>query len=89
MVDLQVKDVPDELYQRVRWLADRRDSSVDSVILEAIEQAVQREEWWERWESRPTFDGEIDSVRWIREAREENDRKLADYWDRRERENWA
>ena len=89
MVDLQVKDVPDELYQRIRWLADRRDSSIDSVILEAIEQAIRREEWWERWASRPTFDGEIDSVRWIREAREENDRKLADYWDRRERENWA
>ena len=79
MVNLQVNDVPDELYQRVRWLAARRDSSIDSVILEAIEQAVRREEWWERWESRPTFDGEIDSVRWIREAREENDRKLADY----------
>ena len=89
MVNLQVKDVPDELYQRIRWLATRRDSSIDSVILEAIEQAVRREEWWERWESRPTFDGELDSVRLIREAREENDRKLADYWDQRERENWA
>lgn len=89
MVNLQVKDVPAELYQRIQWLAVKRDSSIGSLLLEVIEREIQQEEWWEIWDSVPKFDGEIDSVRWIREAREENDRKLAGYLDRRERENGA
>ncbi len=89
MVDLQIKDVPAELYQHIQWLAAKRDSSIGSLILEVIEREIQQEEWWELWDSFPKFDGEIDSVRWIREAREENDRKLTEHLDRRERENWA
>ena len=89
MFNLLVKDVPDELYQRIRWLAAKRNSSVSSVVLEAVEREIRQEEWWKRWDSLPKFDGEIDSVALIREAREENDRKLAEYWNQRESENWA
>ena len=89
MFNLQVKDVPDELYQHIRWLAAKRNSSISSVVLEAVEREIRQEEWWKRWDSPPKFDGEIASVALIREAREENDRKLAEYWDQRESENWA
>ena len=89
MFNLLVKDVPDELYQRIRWLAAKRNSSISSVVLEAVEREIRQEEWWEHWDSLPKFDGEIDSVALIREAREENDRKLAEYWDQRESENWV
>ena len=67
------------LYQRIRWLAAKRNSSISSVILETVEREIRQEEWWEHWDSQPKFDGEIDTVALLREAREENDRKLADY----------
>ena len=45
MVNLQVKDVPAELYQRIQWLAAERDSSIGSLLLEVIEREIQQEEW--------------------------------------------
>ena len=81
MVNLQVLNIPDELYQRIRWLAAKRNSSVSSVVLEAVDREIRQEEWWNRWDSLPKFDGEVDSVALIREVREENDRKLTEYWD--------
>ena len=66
MVNLHVNDVPDELYQRIRWLAAKRDSSIDSLILEVVEREIRWEEWHEDWETLPKLDSEIDSVALLR-----------------------
>ena len=74
MVDLQVRDISDELYQRLSWLAEKRNATISSMILDVVEREIQREEWWEHWKTLPKHTREIDSVALLKEAREENER---------------
>ena len=89
MANLQVKNVPDDLYERIRWLAKKRNTTIKSTVLQAVEREVRQAEWWEHWESLPRFEGEFDTVASIRDAREENERKLAGDLDQCVRENRA
>ncbi len=86
MVELRVDNVPDDLLERLKTIADRRQLSIDEVVVAVIEREVKKTEWWERWDKLPRIEVEIDSVVSIREALEENDRKFDDLWERRRQE---
>lgn len=76
MVELRVKNVPYDLLERLKKNADRRNLSIDEVVVAVIKREVKNAEWWERWDKLPRIELEIDSAETIREAREENDRKF-------------
>lgn len=82
MVELRVDNMSDDLLERLKTIADRRNLSINEVVVAAIEREVKNAEWWERWDKLPRTEVEIDSAASIREAREENDRKFDDLWDR-------
>ena len=76
MVELRVENVPYDLLERLKKIADRRNLSIDEVVVAVIKREVKNAEWWERWDKSPSIELEIDSAETIKEAREENDRKF-------------
>lgn len=56
MANLQVKNVPDALYQRLRRYAHEQQSTLSDIILAAIEHELARHEWHERLKQRPQTD---------------------------------
>ncbi len=53
MANLQVKNVPDDMYERIRWLAKKRNATIRATVLEAVERQIRDEEWQEYWEGLP------------------------------------
>ncbi|MCY4474997.1 MAG: hypothetical protein OXC83_06125 [Chloroflexi bacterium] len=58
MGDIQVKNIPDELQERLRKQARRCKTSIDAVLLTALEREALRLEWNEKLDSLepPTLD---------------------------------
>ena len=53
MATLQVKNIPDDVYARIRWLAKRRNSTIRDTVLQAVERQIRDEEWQDYWEGLP------------------------------------
>ena len=78
MATLRIKNMPDELHDRLRRLAHKRNSTMAAVVLAAVERALERAEWSERMADRPVVDlgpGET-MVEALAAARAERDREL-------------
>jgi plasmid stability protein len=56
MANLQVKNVPGALYERLRDYAQRHHRTISDIALEAIEREMTRSEWHERHSQRPATD---------------------------------
>ena len=56
MANLQVKNVPDELHERLRRHARRNNCTLSAAVLTAIEKELERAEWRERMANRPIID---------------------------------
>jgi hypothetical protein len=54
MANIQVKNIPDKLHNRLRRYAREQDCTLGEIILEAIEREVARREWHKRFSGRPT-----------------------------------
>ena len=54
MANLQVKNIPDTLHQRLRRYAREHKCTLSVVVLTAIERELARREWHERLAHRPT-----------------------------------
>ena len=76
MASLQVRDIPDELHERLRRCARRRNSSMSAIVLRAVERELDWAEWQERWESIPPLDVDLDVVATLDEVRRERDEEL-------------
>ena len=48
MTNLQVKNIPDTLHQKLCERASDRNQTINDLILDAIEREVARQEWLER-----------------------------------------
>ena len=72
MANLQVKNVPDDTYERLRKLAKERKTTISATVLNAVERELRSAEWRERWELRPEIDLGIDAATLVREARAES-----------------
>ena len=77
MANLQVRNMPEELHERLRRCAQQRNCSMSAVVLQALERELERSEWQERWESSPTFDLGISAADVLAEVRRERDEELA------------
>ena len=56
MANLQVKNVPDTLHQRLRRYAQEHRCTLSDIVLMALERELARREWHERFIKRPTTD---------------------------------
>ncbi len=56
MANIQVKNVPEELHERLRRHARRNNCTMSAAVLDAIEREIERAEWRERMANRPIVD---------------------------------
>ena len=56
MANLQVKNLPEDLHQRLRSYAQKHHRTISDIALEAIEREMARQEWKEKLSQRPATD---------------------------------
>ncbi len=71
MANLQVKNVPDELHDKLREIAKREGTTVREVVLQAVIRRVRMEEFRVRLEGREPVELGVPAVALVAEAREE------------------
>lgn len=76
MATLQVKNLPDELYDDLRKMAKARNITISAAVRNAIERDVANAKWWDRWDKFPTRKISLDAAELLREARELRDAEL-------------
>lgn len=76
MAIIQVKNVPDSLYKRLKREAKRADETLSDIILEAIEKELKRREWRECFSKRPSSDIGVSAASLLEEERRERDNEL-------------
>ena len=76
MAIIQVKNVPEPLYKRLKRHAKKADKTLSDVILEAIEKELKRNEWRERFATRPSSELGISAASLLEEERRERDNEL-------------
>lgn len=76
MANLQVRNVPAELHERLRRHARERNRTMSAVVLSAVERELERWEWQERLAQHPTTDLGVDAATIIAEERARRDREL-------------
>ncbi len=73
MANLQVKNLPDGLHQRLRRYAQRHHRTISDVAQEAIERELARHEWHERLAERPATDLGVSAAVLLAEERRERE----------------
>jgi hypothetical protein len=73
MANLQVKDVPEELHQKLRRVAKRRRTTMREIILEAVRREVSQEEFVARLRRRRAVNLGRPAAEFLREARRERE----------------
>lgn len=76
MANLHVRNIPDDVYERLRRYARENDRTMSSVVISALERELAQLEWRERLARRPPIDLGIDAATLIAEERRRRDREL-------------
>ena len=76
MANLQVRNVPEALHERLRQHADKRNCSMSTAVLDAIERELSRWEWRERLADRPKTDLGTDAATLLADMRRLCDTEL-------------
>ena len=76
MGNIQVKNIPEKLHNRLRRYAREQACTLGQIILEAIEREVARREWHKRFSGRPTSHLSNSAAELLEQERRERDRDL-------------
>lgn len=76
MATLQVKTIPDALYQRLRHYAQKHQRTISDIVLEAIEREMARYEWHEKLAQRPTTNLGVSAASLLEQERKQRDREI-------------
>ena len=76
MANLQVRNMPDTLHNRLKQHARKRNCSMSAAVLDAIERELTRWEWRERLADRPKTDLGTDAADLLADMRRLRDTKL-------------
>ena len=76
MANLQVKNVPDSLHERLRRHAREERTTLSAVVLSAVERELKRAEWRRHMAQRPRTNLGVSGAELIAEARAERDAEL-------------
>ena len=73
MANLQVRDIPDELYSRLCGHADKQEASVNELVLEAIDRQLRHLEFHERVAAQKPIKFKISPSEMLRMERAQRD----------------
>ncbi len=76
MANLQIKNMPDSLHERLRRYARESNRTMSAVALEAIERELERWEWREHLDERPATDLGVEAATLIMEERKRRDKYM-------------
>ncbi len=76
MANLQIKDMPDTLHERLRHYARENNCTMREAVLTAIEKELVRWEWQKRLAQRPETDIGADAVALLKEERSRRDNEI-------------
>ncbi|HVR95584.1 MAG TPA: toxin-antitoxin system HicB family antitoxin [Thermoanaerobaculia bacterium] len=77
MANLQVKNLPDSLHQRLRHYAEAQHRTISDIVLGAIEREMARYDWNEKLSQRPPTDLGGSAASLLEQERKERERELA------------
>ena len=77
MANIQVKNIPEKLHNRLRRYAREQDCTLGDIILEAIEREVSRREWHKRLSGRPATRLRDSAAELLEEERRQRDSDLS------------
>ena len=73
MANLQVKNIPDSLHQRLRRYVRKHDRTLSDFVLEAIKRELARSEWHELISKRPATYLVISAAALLQQERQRRD----------------
>jgi hypothetical protein len=76
MANIQVKNIPEKLHNRLRRYAREQDCTLGEIILEAIEREVARREWHKRFSGHPMTHLASSAAELLEQERRQRDRDL-------------
>ena len=76
MANLQVRNIPEELHERLREHAKKNRSSMSNIVLDAIERELKRLEFHDKLGQLPKTTMSVDAATLLAEARAERDAEL-------------
>ena len=77
MANLQVKNIPDTLHQRLRSYAREHKCTLSDIVLIALEHELARHEWHERLAHRPTTDLGLAAATLLEQERQQRETDFA------------
>jgi plasmid stability protein len=77
MANLQVKNLPDVLHERLRDYSRKHNRTISDVVLEALEREMARNEWHDKLSKRPATDLGDAATSLLEQERQERERDLA------------
>ena len=76
MANLQVKNIPDELHERLRRHARERNCTISAAVLTAVERELDRWEWRARLDQRPRTELGVAAADLLQAERERRERAV-------------
>ena len=76
MANLQVRNIPDDLHERLRRCARERDCTMSEVVLIAVEYELARWEWRKRLAQHPKTDLGVEAATLLAEERSLRDLEI-------------
>jgi hypothetical protein len=76
MANIQVKNIPEKLHNRLRRYAREEDCTLGEIVLDAIEREVARREWRKRFSGRPSTQLGSSAAELLEQERRERDSDL-------------
>jgi hypothetical protein len=77
MANIQVKNIPEKLHNRLRRYAREEDCTLGEIVLDAIEREVARREWRKRFSGRPSTQLGSSAAELLEQERRERDSELS------------
>jgi plasmid stability protein len=77
MANLQIKNLPDDLHQRLRHYSRQHNRTISDIALAALEREVARQEWHERLSQRPATELGSSAASLLEQERQEREKELA------------
>ena len=76
MANLQVRNVPDDLHERLRRHARENNCTMSAAVLTAVEGELARWEWRKRLAQHPTTDLGVEAAALLQEERSRRDMEI-------------
>jgi hypothetical protein len=77
MANIQVKNIPEKLHNRLRRFAREQECTLGEIVLEAIKRELARREWHKRFSGRPSSQLGSSAAELLEQERRQRDSELS------------